>query len=129
MGTYFTGIKTTAGATRRWRSLAKKHHPDVGGDQNVMAAINAEYHEILERLRTPAERKPNLHDAYEPQERDPLPQRRKAAREKSHGGLADLLSDEEITDVADTLATTASKIVGLGVRAFARKVIARRRST
>lgn len=120
MGTHFNGITTVAGATRRYRSLAKKHHPDVGGDQLTMTEINAEYQALLERLRTPSEPSPNLHADYQPKEREPIPERKRPP--VNTGGLADLLSDEEITDVADALADTASKLVGLGVRAVVRRL-------
>lgn len=119
MGIYFNGITTVAGATRRYRTLAKKHHPDVGGDQLTMTEINAEYRVLLEKLRTPAEPIPNLHAEYQPQEREPMPE--KQMPPLKDGGLADLLSDEEISDAADALANTASKLVGLGVRAFLRR--------
>ncbi|MBU3720547.1 MAG: hypothetical protein FGM22_07275 [Burkholderiaceae bacterium] len=36
--------------TKRYRDLAKRHHPDVGGDPGVMAGINAEYQEALRRI-------------------------------------------------------------------------------
>lgn len=126
MSMYFDGITTVAGATRRWRALAKKHHPDVaGGDPDRMAAINGEYREILARLRSKEPRTPDLHETYQaPQREEPVtPEQSNPPR---IGGLADLLSDDEITDVADAIADTASKLVNIGVRAFARRIKARR---
>jgi hypothetical protein len=33
-----------------WRPLARKHHPDAGGDGKVMAALNAAKDELYETL-------------------------------------------------------------------------------
>lgn len=40
---YFEGCSSEAERKTRFRELAKKHHPDVGGDPKVMAEINAQY--------------------------------------------------------------------------------------
>jgi curved DNA-binding protein CbpA len=39
---YFVDMTTVAEARERYRSLAKTHHPDAGGDTNTLQAINAE---------------------------------------------------------------------------------------
>lgn len=39
----FQDIPTLRELTKRWRILAVQHHPDVGGSNAVMAAINAAY--------------------------------------------------------------------------------------
>ena len=40
---YFTGIKSFDDLKYRFRALAKIHHPDLGGDPEIMKDINAEY--------------------------------------------------------------------------------------
>lgn len=40
---YFGGCRDLDEAHKRFRQLSKKHHPDVGGDLEVYAAIDAEY--------------------------------------------------------------------------------------
>ena len=35
----------------QYKQLAKKHHPDRGGDTAIMQAINAEYDELFPRLK------------------------------------------------------------------------------
>lgn len=47
---YFNDIETYAEADRLYRELAKKHHPDKGGDTVIMQEINAEYQEVIEYL-------------------------------------------------------------------------------
>jgi len=47
---YFDGCTTTAGAKGLYRELAFIHHPDVGGTEESMKAVNAEYHSLLESL-------------------------------------------------------------------------------
>lgn len=49
---YFDRYRTEKGATKRYRELAKRHHPDVGGDADVMADINGQYAEGLRRIAT-----------------------------------------------------------------------------
>ena len=42
---YFSGIKSLSGLTRRYRTLAKKYHPDVTGDADdtIMQEINRQF--------------------------------------------------------------------------------------
>jgi curved DNA-binding protein CbpA len=47
---YFDRFKTSDGASKRYKELAKKHHPDVGGQTEVMAEINRQYEETLRRI-------------------------------------------------------------------------------
>lgn len=47
---YFINIKSISEADRLYRELAKKHHPDRGGSQELMTEINLEYTEIIEML-------------------------------------------------------------------------------
>ena len=112
---YFKGIKTQAGATKRWRALCKKHHPDVGGDPQVMAKINAEYRETLIRLRTPPAPEPVICEPYVPQER-PEP-----FEPPSAPPLRDLLSEDEKSEVVSSLADTASRVVKASVTAALRR--------
>ena len=47
---YFAQVKTVQGATKRYRALAKKWHPDRNGSIDagaVMAEINRQYKEVL----------------------------------------------------------------------------------
>lgn len=40
---YFTTCATQEEAKRLYKELARKHHPDIGGDLHTMQEINAEY--------------------------------------------------------------------------------------
>lgn len=46
---YFEGITTCVGAKRRFRALAKKHHPDLhpGVDPQIMQEINTQYKKFV----------------------------------------------------------------------------------
>jgi len=49
---YFTPIPETLEELKaQYKQLAKKHHPDRGGDTATMQAINAEYDELFPRLK------------------------------------------------------------------------------
>lgn len=43
MSKYFVSVKSLADLKNQYRSLALVHHPDRGGDEETMKAINAEY--------------------------------------------------------------------------------------
>lgn len=47
---YFQGLGTVGEVKKEYRRLAKLNHPDIGGITAVMQAINAAYHDILNRL-------------------------------------------------------------------------------
>lgn len=47
---YFTHCKTLDQLKQEYKRLAKIHHPDCGGDDATMAAINAEYDELARKL-------------------------------------------------------------------------------
>lgn len=47
---YFDRLRTSQSVIKRYRELAKRHHPDVGGNPDVMKAINNEYREALARI-------------------------------------------------------------------------------
>lgn len=40
---YFSGCRSRSEVDAKWRDLAKVHHPDVGGDSDLMAEINRQY--------------------------------------------------------------------------------------
>lgn len=48
---FFVGITNMDDARRRYRDLAKQHHPDAGGDPSVMVEVNREWDEwqVLEK--------------------------------------------------------------------------------
>lgn len=48
---WFAGLKSREAVTDRYRELAKKHHPDAGGNSDDMAAINAEFAEVKAGLK------------------------------------------------------------------------------
>lgn len=48
---YFTRCSTLDELRATYRRLALQNHPDVGGDVEVMAAINAEYDAAFRRLK------------------------------------------------------------------------------
>ncbi|MDZ7759518.1 MAG: J domain-containing protein [Desulfovermiculus sp.] len=43
--------------TRRYRRLAKKHHPDQGGDQETFVRLNLAYNWLLSRIKSRSHRK------------------------------------------------------------------------
>lgn len=47
---YFVNIKTLDELKREYRRLSKIHHPDCGGDEEVMKAIINEHDELFEVL-------------------------------------------------------------------------------
>ena len=47
-GKFFNDIKTLAELKRTYKELARKFHPDLGGDVEVMQQINAEYDKMIE---------------------------------------------------------------------------------
>jgi hypothetical protein len=47
---YFDECKDKNELKAKYRKLAMKHHPDRGGDEEVMKAVNAAYEEALKRL-------------------------------------------------------------------------------
>lgn len=49
---WFAGVKNLSELKARYKDLAKKHHPDIGGEVQEMAEINAEYDRLLETLPT-----------------------------------------------------------------------------
>lgn len=60
---YFSECKTLDEAKRLYKELARKHHPDMGGDLRTMQEINAEYSQFQARGATneARERQKNAH--------------------------------------------------------------------
>lgn len=48
---YFTGVHTLDELKKTYRRLAMQYHPDCGGSEEVMKAINAEHDELFEQLK------------------------------------------------------------------------------
>lgn len=49
---YFTGCKDKESRKKRFKQLAKKHHPDKGGDPEIFKEINRQYNEKHEQFST-----------------------------------------------------------------------------
>ena len=47
MGKYFQNVKSIQELRKRYRELLKEHHPDNGGNEDVMKEINAEYDRLF----------------------------------------------------------------------------------
>ena len=47
MNKYFDGCRDEQEIKTRYRDLAKKHHPDLGGDAEIMKAVNNAYEAAL----------------------------------------------------------------------------------
>lgn len=50
--TYFSGCHTAEDLKKRYLELAKANHPDKGGDAEIMKAINHEYDNLVEALKS-----------------------------------------------------------------------------
>lgn len=48
---FFEGIRTLEELKTAYRSLVKIHHPDMGGDEKTMKAINAEFESVFEIVK------------------------------------------------------------------------------
>lgn len=138
---YFKGIKTSKGATARYRALAKKWHPDRNGSvnaTNVMTEINKQYRETLVRISMRKEQEKALTSKLNPivddetgkQHRIPTPsddlvfkktqhQRLATIKEASRQVLAILISDYDLDSVGKSaeilLANPATGLVEKGV--------------
>jgi curved DNA-binding protein CbpA len=54
---FFADCRTIEDVKNRYRELAKKHHPDLGGDTATMQMLNAEYTDAMRRA-IPSEENP-----------------------------------------------------------------------
>lgn len=84
---YFTGCKTLEQLKREYKRLAKIHHPDCGGDDATMAAINAEFDELSKRLP----RETATGETYQPREEE------REAPEKFREAVAATLNMDGVT--------------------------------
>ena len=48
---YFDHINNMTDLHQEYKRLALKHHPDMGGDDKTMAAINGQYEEAVARIK------------------------------------------------------------------------------
>ena len=48
---YFTNVHTLDELKKTYRRLAMQYHPDCGGSEEIMKAINAEHDELFEQLK------------------------------------------------------------------------------
>lgn len=48
---FFDTITSIQNLKKKYRELAYQHHPDHGGDEDMMKRINAEYEKVLVRLQ------------------------------------------------------------------------------
>jgi curved DNA-binding protein CbpA len=48
---FFNECKTAEDLKALYKKLARKNHPDLGGDLETMKQINAEYDEMYEKLK------------------------------------------------------------------------------
>lgn len=48
---YFSEVKTSEDAKKRYHELAILHHPDKGGDVAIMQEINNEFEQVWERVK------------------------------------------------------------------------------
>lgn len=54
---YFENTLSLEDAGRKYKQLAKQHHPDIGGDVEIMKSVNVEYESFLKRkqVQSPTE--------------------------------------------------------------------------
>ena len=55
--TYFKNIETLEQLRKAYKDLLKKHHPDNGGSEETMKAINVEYEQLFKILKNRHENK------------------------------------------------------------------------
>ena len=84
---FFTGCKTLEQLKREYKRLAKLNHPDCGGDDATMAAINAEFDELSKRLP----RETATGETYQPREEE------REAPEKFREAVAATLNMDGVT--------------------------------
>lgn len=54
---FFDHCETVESLTAEYRKAAKLNHPDMGGDEETMKKVNAEFAEAMERIRKAESRK------------------------------------------------------------------------
>ena len=60
MGKYFVNANTLEQLRKQYKELLKKFHPDNGGSEDVMKAVNVEYDKLFKVLKDRHERKISL---------------------------------------------------------------------
>lgn len=71
---YFPEVHSIDELKRRHRQLMQMYHPDVGGNTVVAQEINAEYEELLEKLKTqPSQDKQQKPHTAQPKDTPPPP--------------------------------------------------------
>jgi len=69
---YFDTMQTEGAIKDRYRLLAKRLHPDTGGDKAIMQEINREYENALKRLHNPSyAEKPKPKQKPKPEPKEP----------------------------------------------------------
>lgn len=48
---YFRGVKSVEELKKLYHELVKVHHPDIGGDENIMKAVNAEFDKVYDLVK------------------------------------------------------------------------------
>lgn len=48
---YFSGVKSVEELKSKYHELVKIHHPDIGGDEEIMKAINAEFDKVFVKVK------------------------------------------------------------------------------
>lgn len=61
MGKYFINVNTLEQLRRQYKELLKKFHPDNGGSEEIMKAVNVEYDKLFKVLKDKHESK-STHD-------------------------------------------------------------------
>lgn len=84
---YFAHCKTLDQLKQEYKRLAKIHHPDCGGDDATMAAINAEFDELSKKL--PKETATG--ETYQPKDEE------REAPEKFREAVAAILNMDGVT--------------------------------
>ena len=51
MGRYFINVNTLEQLRRQYKELLKSHHPDNGGSEEIMKAVNVEYDKLFKLLK------------------------------------------------------------------------------
>ena len=51
MGKYFINVKTLEQLRRQYKELLKRFHPDNGGSEEIMKAVNVEYDKLFKLLK------------------------------------------------------------------------------
>lgn len=64
---WFQNIETLQDLRKEYRRLALKHHPDNGGTENAIKAINAEYDILFKKMKNDFEHKDTYSNATEKQ--------------------------------------------------------------